>query len=151
MSLKLKIRNFLKYFYSFNYFTFISFQSQGAVNPIEMLQPIVFVFWSFIFIFIFCNFGEMFTKNFNEVNYAMAECDWYQFPIDIQRHLPIILINTQQTVMLQGFGNIDLSRDTFKRVSVIKRQTFLTLKSEYTLKLYSYFSHRLSTADFHIS
>lgn len=84
----------------------------------EIIQPILLVAWSFIEIFLFCNFGEMVTQKYIEVNHAFFECNWYLFPIEIQRHyMPMILMNTQQTVILRGFGNIDITRETFKKVS----------------------------------
>lgn len=65
----------------------------------------------------------MVTQKFFEVNHGFFECDWHSFPIEIQRnYLPIILMNTQQTTILRGFGNIPISRETFKKVSVFKRQ-----------------------------
>lgn len=65
----------------------------------------------------------MVTQKFVEVNHGLFECDWYLFPIEIQRkYLPIILMNTQKTVKLRGFGNIDITRETFKKVSIFERQ-----------------------------
>lgn len=51
-----------------------------------------------------------------ELNDEIYQCDWYLFPYHIQRMLPMILINTQQRVVLQGFGNIVFLRETFKEV-----------------------------------
>lgn len=51
-----------------------------------------------------------------DLNEFIYNCDWDQFPSDIQRMLRIIMINAQRPVFFQGFGNILCTRDTFKKV-----------------------------------
>lgn len=59
----------------------------------------------------------MIINSFNEINDMISVCDFYLFPMDIQRLLPMILMNTQRPVVFRGFGNMELSRRTFNRVS----------------------------------
>lgn len=59
----------------------------------------------------------MTINSFNEIDEMISAYDWYIFQMEIQRQLPMILMSTQRPVVLRGFGNIELSRDTLKRVS----------------------------------
>lgn len=82
-----------------------------------MVKPLILMFWSFVQVFMFCDFGENVTGGFEELNDAILENDWYTFPIGIQRMFPIIMISIQKTVILHGFGNIPCTREAFKKVS----------------------------------
>lgn len=48
----------------------------------------------------------------------MDEFDWYLFPSEIQRMLPIIMMYAQQPVGIACFGSTTCNRDTFKYVSM---------------------------------
>lgn len=83
-----------------------------------LIVQIVLMFWSFFMIFLHCNFGEIITNAFSDINEQLYQCDWYTFPLDIQRMQATILINTERPILLKGFGNILSTRDTFKRVNL---------------------------------
>lgn len=87
--------------------------SQNA-DQMELMRISILLFWSIVFIA--CEFGEMVTERFEYFNEAIEQCNWYLFSLDVQRVFVIVLSNTQQSIFLKGFGNIALSRDTFKRV-----------------------------------
>lgn len=74
------------------------------------------MFWSFMVIFLLCNYGEQVTSEIEEIHDNLYDCDWYLFPIKEQRMMQLILVTAQQPINLQGFGNILLTRDTFKKV-----------------------------------
>lgn len=69
-------------------------------------------FWSFAFIFFFCEFGERLSNGFRELNDMCYQLDLYLFPIEIRPMLPTILVVAQQPVLPQ-------TRDVFKQVSSI--------------------------------
>lgn len=75
------------------------------------------VFWSFAQIFLFCEFGERLTGRFNEIDQQVNQCDWYTFPLQIQKLLPIFLKGTQNPIVLYGIGELKCTRETFKDVS----------------------------------
>lgn len=78
-----------------------------------MLFELFDVVWS---VFIACELGERACDMFGTVDETMDEIDWYLYPIEIKRMLPIIMIVTQKSVYIQLFGSITASRETFKRV-----------------------------------
>lgn len=81
-----------------------------------MLKSFCLLFWSILQIMLLCDFGERLTGRFDEIDMALCECDWYTFPIGIQKMLPMLLISTQNPVVLQGFFNVSCTRESFKKV-----------------------------------
>lgn len=71
------------------------------------------VIWS---VFIACELGERACEMFGSVDGTVAEIDWYLYPIEIKRILPVIMITTQKDIYIELFGSITASRETFKRV-----------------------------------
>lgn len=67
------------------------------------------------------------TTQFDQMNHLINDCDWYIFPNELQRILPIVMMSTQQPVVLQGFANMKCTRDAFKQVIDILFQIKLKL------------------------
>lgn len=87
-----------------------------APNAMTLLSVLFLAFWSFASIFVFCDSGERIASEFDEIDIYNL-CDWYLFPANIEKAIPIVIMNTQlRPVVLEGFGNIQCSRETFKRV-----------------------------------
>lgn len=81
-----------------------------------LVAEMCLAFWSFVIIFFFCYFGENICGQFNELNDAIYQLDWYRCPIEIQRLIPTILIVTQNSPVLRGIGNVVCNREAFKKV-----------------------------------
>lgn len=64
----------------------------------------------------FCHYGENVTSQFDTINYAIYDCDWYLFPNEVQRILPTVMMSTQKQMVLRGLGNVVCTREAFKRV-----------------------------------
>ena len=90
---------------------------ERSVNLIELIRPLFQAFWSFVLLFLICEFGQMITNRFDQLNEAIDDCDWSSFPKEIQKILPIIIQNTQRPVVLRTFENASCSRETFRRVN----------------------------------
>ncbi|XP_055306180.1 odorant receptor coreceptor-like isoform X2 [Sitodiplosis mosellana] len=89
--------------------------SHHQMYTIELIEPIIMMFWSFIQMFVFCNFGEHVNSGFKELSDALYCCDWYCLPYDIRRMLPIVMIATQKPA-IRGSGDIPCSRESFSEV-----------------------------------
>ena len=61
--------------------------------------------------------GQRLSNGFEGIDDKINQIDWYLLPMEIQRILPTIMINTQQPVFVNCFGSLACSRDTLKRVS----------------------------------
>lgn len=77
-----------------------------------------------VIVFIVSELGQRLNNAFEEIDLTIEQFDWYIFPIEIQRMLPMIIANAQQTVSLECFGSIACAREVFKNVSsrAIKKQ-----------------------------
>lgn len=83
---------------------------------IILLETINEAFYAICIIFIICEFGERLTIAYDEMNCQIEQFDWYLFPIEIKRLLPILMIDAQQRVELQCFGTLSASRESLKKV-----------------------------------
>lgn len=70
-------------------------------------------------IFVLSEFGQLVNNQFEEFDEKFYQCDWYLFPIKTQQMYATFMIYTQDSVMIQGFGNLCFTRDTFEKVSVL--------------------------------
>lgn len=108
--------NFTNVMKKFQFCLYLSHsQSQDTPNPIALVKISILLFWSVVEIFVFCETSERLTIEFDEIDFY-NEWDWYLFPNEVRRILPTIIINVQEPVALQGYGNITCTRETFKRV-----------------------------------
>lgn len=82
-----------------------------------LLRPMTLVFWSFASMFLLCEYGQMVTTRFEDIDEAVYQSEWHSFPDKIQRILPTIINNTQQPVIISGFCDVEYTRETFDSVS----------------------------------
>ena len=75
------------------------------------------MFWTFFFIFGVCEFGQQLSGKFEEINVVYDQFTWYSFPFNVQKMLPMIMLNAQQWVGFECFGTIPCDRETFKKAS----------------------------------
>lgn len=90
----------------------------GKSDPNEIIPAAIVALSAFLCMFALCMFGENLAGQFNALDDALSQCKWYLFPIDVKRMLITLMSNTQQTVALLGYGNIECTRDTFKNVRI---------------------------------
>lgn len=65
-----------------------------------------------------CELGHGMNDAFEEIYFTIEQFDWYLFPVEIKRVLPIIIASAQQPVTLECFGNIACTREVFKNVGI---------------------------------
>lgn len=81
--------------------------------------------YSFVFVFIASEFGHSISTAFIEIDYEIGQFDWYKFPMEMRKILPILLMVTQKPLTLEVFGSITCERETFKKVSEIAEFSFI--------------------------
>lgn len=96
-------------------------KSARVLNPFNVISLAFLVFCSFVAIFIVCELGERFSNMFKLFSEELWSSNWYEFPIEIRRMFVMVLAESQQTVMIEGFASTLCARVSFKKV------TFLTL------------------------
>ena len=68
-------------------------------------------------VFFLCEICQQFTNLFEKITDLLQQSKWYLFPNEVQRLLPIIIINAQQPIVIGCFGMVQGSRDQFKQVN----------------------------------
>lgn len=75
-------------------------------------------FWSFGLISLYCEIGERLTAEFECFDQELSSYDWYLFPIDLQRTLATVMMYTQKSASLRGYGNTTCNRVALGRVFI---------------------------------
>lgn len=70
-------------------------------------------------VFLGCEVGQRFSNLFEDINDQLDRLNWYQFPLNVQQILPIILINAQEEVVIGYFGIITATRVQCQKVNAI--------------------------------
>ena len=80
------------------------------------LPAYILVLWALILLFILCDFGQKLTNQFELLEDEMYNCKWYLFPMKMRLTFAFAMMNVQELATFQGLGNIELSRETSKKV-----------------------------------
>lgn len=94
---------------------------QKSGDFVQLVRPSTMIFWSFATQFLLCDFCEEVSVRLESITDGIYMADWYTFPIEIQKMALMIMTATEQTVVIGGFGNVLLTRDTFKKVTYLKK------------------------------
>lgn len=110
--------NRLIFWHNISFFFKLKFHSQSTehFNPIELIFALIILSASFLFNILVCQFGEMVNNQFALFDAKLYRRDWYAFPIEVQQLLLIFMSDTQRPAVYRGYGGIECTRDTFKKV-----------------------------------
>lgn len=101
-----------------------SFQmNHGSFIPILVL--ILNGVIAIIAVFIACEIGQQMNNAFNKIDFAIDQFDYYLFPLEVKRALPMVIVVAQQPVALACFGDITCTRETFKSVSFLVNENYV--------------------------
>lgn len=95
---------------------FQEFQSQHP-DFSNILRLFLILAAALVFSYFICFFGDEVTTHFAYVNESIYLCDWYLFPLKMQKSLPPMIILAQKPLYIGNFGPVHCTRDTFKKVS----------------------------------
>lgn len=100
-----------------------------------VLLIISYACYSFGLVLLACELSQRVTLAFDEISDITDQLDWYLFPNELQRILPIFLIGVQEPVNFYCFASITCSRATFKSVSsicfyIVNRDVFFCILFE---------------------
>lgn len=101
------------------YFFWLNPKKSNGANPVDLMNAILSVIWTFVTIFFVCELGEKVTHDFNLFYHELCNCDWFLFPIEMKRIYLIVLVGAEQAMPIQGYANTTCTRDTFKNVNKI--------------------------------
>lgn len=85
-------------------------------NLCIVITSLVVLFWACFYVFFACECGTIVCTQFARFDYELWQCTWYQFPIEMQRILVLVMSNIQNPATIYSYGNFECTRDSFKRV-----------------------------------
>lgn len=77
-----------------------------------------------IWLYLFCHFGDMITQKFEHIAYSVYDVKWYTLSLNLQKTLPLVIMQAQKNVFFQGYAGIKCTRELFKKVSNIYHSIF---------------------------
>lgn len=75
--------------------------------------------YAFGLVFMYAEFGNQISSQFDKIFDGFFEFDWYTFPLEIQQLMSTIIITAQKPMELRALGGTPSSRMTFKAVIFI--------------------------------
>lgn len=101
-----------------SFFLLIDFQSHDEIDTVVLAEVVFYGFWAINVVLIACELGQRISNSFETIENRINLLAWYSLPIEVQRILPIIMINAQQPAIVAFFGSIACSRLQFKKVKI---------------------------------
>lgn len=83
----------------------------------EFAVPLTELTWAFAMIAFYCEFSQIMCDEFDLFNEELQNLDWHLFSVDMQRIFLMFILDTQQSTVVRGYGNILCTRETFKEVT----------------------------------
>lgn len=86
---------------------------------------------TFVGVFISCELSQRVSNSFSGINDLLDQLQWYRFPTEVQRILPMASIFVQESVAFECFGSFSCCRDAFKKVIGWNRIQLLTFSTHF--------------------
>ncbi|XP_055306184.1 odorant receptor 85b-like [Sitodiplosis mosellana] len=67
-------------------------------------------------LFLCCYLGKLASESYRKMAYSLYECNWYEFPLDMQRYFILMIVNAQIPLHYHGYGLITLHLETFSNL-----------------------------------
>lgn len=81
-----------------------------------VLMAIGYVVYSFGVVFIACEASQNGCDAVNAFDTEIGQINWYLYPVEIKKMLPMIMNMAQKPVQIGGFGTMTTDRELFKKV-----------------------------------
>lgn len=86
-------------------------------SPNFKLTIILFVLMAgLVTLFVYCFLGKVATESYENMADCLYDCNWFEYPIDLQKCLIRMIQNTQQSLYYHGFDVAVLNLTTFSKV-----------------------------------
>lgn len=83
----------------------------------ELFQGAMALSASYIWLFVFCYFGEKVTGAFDKLSDCIYQTDWYRFPVELRKYVVIMLLFAQKPVYMLAFKKFQCTLRTFEQVN----------------------------------
>lgn len=85
-------------------------------------------FGEFSAIFGTCELGQWLTYKSSAIFDVLCQCPWYLLPTELRRRLVIIMLSSQEEIIIHSYGNVPCSRETFKKVNIVEHSKWNRFK-----------------------
>ena len=82
-----------------------------------LLIAIGYACYAFGVVFIACEIVQHVCDAINSFDMRIVQIDWYLYPIEMKKMLPVIINLAQKPVVIKGFGSMPTDRELFKKVN----------------------------------
>lgn len=100
----------------FNFVSLFQYQSHDQLDTVVLLESTLYGLFVFLILFVTCELGEGVVNIFSEIDNEIVQSNWYLFPRNVQKMLPLVMINAQKPVVIKCFGNVACTRWQFRKV-----------------------------------
>lgn len=102
------------------FYCFFLYQSEPNPNLASLVTSLIVALWVVVMIFLTCESGERLTNQYDIFEYEYDQCNWYSFPLEIQRTLPILISSHQRPAMVQGYAHTVCRRASCATVTFLR-------------------------------
>lgn len=88
----------------------------NTITANELFALVLHIVMAYGHICVLCFFGQSLCDNFDKLNDSILSCEWYKFPIRLQRHLNLMRAAAQYPVVIRGFGSSTCTRESLQEV-----------------------------------
>lgn len=94
-------------------FFFKAINTGLIIDAVRMFNSIIALYFA---IFLFCYFGDDVTYRFGNVGDSIYQLKWYNYSLELQQCLPMMISISRKPVYLKGFASIQCTCEMFKKV-----------------------------------
>lgn len=95
------------------------FQSEFNLGVLGM--DIMALFGSLMWASFYCYFGNLATDHVSAIGDAAYNLNWFEYPVQIQKYVILIIARTTRRVEFSGFQLITCSMEMFGKVFILNR------------------------------
>lgn len=114
--IKQKMKSILELKFIKNSHTFLLWQALEINNTINSLRLFFCLSMVIIYMLVLCLFGFEVTIKFEGIHESLHMCSWNEFPFEIQKLLPTMLIISRNPEYIQGYFNTKCTREFLNKV-----------------------------------
>lgn len=75
----------------------------------------------------YCFLGVLATSSFEKMGDSLYESNWMDFPVEMQKHLIVMIAYMQKPIYYHGFGILNVDLVTFVHVRAVLEQNLHSL------------------------
>lgn len=75
------------------------------------------MFTSMFWPYLFCYYATYITNRISFIGFAAYDTNWFDYPLDLQKHMILILARSQENVHFHGFNLIECTLEVFGKVT----------------------------------